>query len=110
MGSLVDGTATLRVPTVTLDELIEQAGFPPPDFVKMDIEGAEARALAGAQGVLGSRASTWFIALHGPAPALATTCLLLSAGFDVRDLDGRTIREDSAATLSEIYAVKTHQR
>jgi FkbM family methyltransferase len=110
MGSLVDGEATLRVPTVTLDELVDQAGFAPPDFLKMDIEGAEALALSGARGVLGSRASTWFIALHGTVPAKASASVLLRSGFDVFDLGGKAVDEDTAATLSEIYAVKAGHR
>lgn len=38
------------VPTVTLDHLLNH--FPAPDVVKIDIEGAEALALAGATSVL----------------------------------------------------------
>jgi FkbM family methyltransferase len=106
MGALVDGEAVLRVPTITLDGLVDQAGFMAPDFVKMDVEGAEGMVLAGAQGVLSSRASMWFIALHGPEPAKVATKALLRAGFDLFDLDGKTISEDSAVRLCEIYALK----
>jgi FkbM family methyltransferase len=110
MGSLVEGDAMLRVPTVTIDSLVEMAGFLPPDFVKMDIEGAEVLALAGSQTVLGLRASTWFIALHGPAPARATAEALLRIGFDVFDLDGKAVDAESAAALSEIYAANSFHR
>lgn len=41
------------VPTVTLDLLLEH--FPPPDVLKIDVEGAEALVLAGAAKVLALR-------------------------------------------------------
>lgn len=42
--------ATELVPTVSLDWLA--AHFPPPDILKIDVEGAEAQVLAGASSVL----------------------------------------------------------
>jgi FkbM family methyltransferase len=38
------------VPLVTLDELLEE--FPPPNVLKIDVEGAELRVLEGAKGML----------------------------------------------------------
>ena len=40
--------------------------FRRPDFIKMDIEGADADALAGAERVLKEARPTWLIELHGP--------------------------------------------
>ncbi len=40
--------ATLKVATVTIDELVEELHLERVDFIKMDIEGAEQEALAGA--------------------------------------------------------------
>lgn len=48
------------VPTVRLDD------YPSPDFVKMDIEGAEGLALRGADRILSKQETIWYIELHGP--------------------------------------------
>lgn len=43
-----DSTKKETVPVRSLDELVEQEGFPVPNIIKMDIEGGEKSALAGA--------------------------------------------------------------
>ena len=107
MGSIGERDSALQVSTFTLDSLVEGAGLPPPDFVKMDVEGAEGLVLAGARNILRSQPSTWFVAVHGPGPARATTRALLDAGCTVRDLSNNPVDEEAAASLDEIYAVKT---
>lgn len=47
------------VPTVTLDS------YPTPDFIKMDIEEAETRAIEGSQRILRDHKTSWLISLHG---------------------------------------------
>ncbi|WP_035043124.1 FkbM family methyltransferase [Desulfovibrio sp. X2] len=53
-GSCIDesNSATVKIRTVTLDSAVAAAGLDRVDFIKMDIEGAELRALRGAEGVL----------------------------------------------------------
>lgn len=53
-GSCIDesGGASFKIRTTTLDTAVAQAGLERVDFVKMDIEGAELRALKGAEGLL----------------------------------------------------------
>ncbi|MCK1554413.1 FkbM family methyltransferase [Bradyrhizobium sp. 177] len=43
------------------------AHFPVPDLIKMDIEGAETRAFAGASRLLSERRTAIFLALHDHA-------------------------------------------
>ena len=107
MGSLVAGDTLLRVPTFRIDDLAAHFGFPPPDFVKMDVEGAEESVLNGASRVLKSRASVWFVALHGPDVARRTVQILEGFGFIVRDMDGRKVDEASVTTLSEMFAERS---
>ena len=47
---------SLDVSTTTIDAYLHQAKLPPPDFVKIDIEGAEVDALSEAKSVLSSDA------------------------------------------------------
>ncbi len=50
LASSSDGAETIRVPVVTLDHVA--ANNPPPDIVKIDVEGAEALVFAGAASLL----------------------------------------------------------
>jgi FkbM family methyltransferase len=59
----------LRVRTTTLDELLadgERAGDSAPVLVKLDIEGAEADALAGGSRLLAEARPALVLSLHGP--------------------------------------------
>lgn len=47
-----DGGETVQVRTVTLDELAENHDFPRVDLLKLDIEGFEPEAIAGAKSIL----------------------------------------------------------
>jgi len=54
MGSLIEhpGTKQVEVPVTTIDILVEELRLPRVDFIKMDIEGAEREALAGARSTM----------------------------------------------------------
>lgn len=57
-------TASITVPTCTLDEVARESGAAP-TVLKIDVEGAEGRVLAGASNSLGSRAvREVFLELH----------------------------------------------
>jgi FkbM family methyltransferase len=43
---------SVQVPLTTIDRIAAELGLPRVDFIKMDVEGAEVKALAGAAGVL----------------------------------------------------------
>ena len=102
MGSL-GGGATLNVPTMALDEL-KSKGFPVPELIKMDVEGAEALVLEGARDVLKAGKAVWFIALHGREATERSFRILKDSGYGVYRLDGTAVTEAGGAG-TEIYAV-----
>ena len=61
------GSDTVRQPVhiTTLDQDIREAALPPPDFMKIDIEGFEIEALRGASHTLTSHSPALFLEMHG---------------------------------------------
>jgi hypothetical protein len=55
--------ARFAVPTTTLDALCDQYGLRP-DLVKIDVEGAESKVLAGSVLLAGSRQTRYLVELH----------------------------------------------
>ena len=103
-GHLLPG-GELKVETVSLDELVGQGKLPMPDFMKMDIEGAEVRALNGARKLLAQRHPTIFLGTHAMTDLGCNThepcCRLL------RELGYRlaAIGADTLEATDEILAV-----
>jgi hypothetical protein len=67
------------------------ARFGKPDFIKMDIEGAEARALKGASHTLRNLRPAWLIELHGSECEREVKALLQEAGYAFFDLQGAAL-------------------
>jgi FkbM family methyltransferase len=83
MGSLSTGS-DIAVATDTLDRVVRGGIAPPPDFIKMDIEGGEDDALAGATEVLQTPGLVLVLSTHGWAHHEHCWSLLERAGFDLR--------------------------
>jgi FkbM family methyltransferase len=88
MAALDDG-GTLEVQTATVDGLIAD-GVPEPDFIKCDVEGAEARVVHGAQSVIARRHPIWLLETFEDA----VLALMESQGYSahVHAEDGRIVR------------------
>jgi FkbM family methyltransferase len=56
----LDDKGPLSVMTKTVDRLIEE-GVPEPDFIKCDVEGAEARVVRGALALISRRHPIWLL-------------------------------------------------
>lgn len=93
-------TGRLQVKTIALDELVASGELPPPDSIKMDIEGGEAAALSGAQSVLKQHHPAIFLATHGSSVHHECCRLLYSLDYELQPLDGNNIQ-----SCSEILAV-----
>jgi FkbM family methyltransferase len=95
-GATPKQSGTLHVPVRSLDSLADAGEIPPPDFIKMDIEGAEADALIGGKRLLARARPVMVIELHHTYDAVATAiadldCVihpLLPAGADPSSTDG----------------------
>lgn len=83
----------IEVETTSLDEFIKQ-GNPLPDLIKMDIEGAEFDALAGAKELLKRKKPVIFLATH--SNELRADCLKLIAehGYSIKPIGSQSL-EDS---------------
>jgi len=85
MGHLKDrGSCT--VSTTTLDHLLQQQRIAPPDYIKMDIEGAEFNALLGARNCFATHRPTLFLATHSRELTQDCSELLCSWGFELASI------------------------
>ena len=97
MGCLSSG-GQLRVQTASLDSLLAQGKILPPDYIKMDIEGAELLALKGAEQCIRQYRPEIFLATHGPEIHSECCRLLDGWGYDCQILE---LNEDG---LGEVVA------
>ena len=102
MGHMVAADGKLQVRTVALDELIDTGDIPTPDYMKIDIEGAEALALSGAKAMLAKSHPTIFLATHGSGIHRECCRLLQSLDYRLQPIDGMDLEESS-----EILATHT---
>ncbi|HEY0306637.1 MAG TPA: FkbM family methyltransferase [Acidobacteriaceae bacterium] len=73
--------STVRVEVVRLDTFIATKGVPPPNVIKMDVEGAEALALEGARSLLLQHGPLLIIELHGAEVACQVLQVLWSVNY-----------------------------
>lgn len=86
MGRLAD-EGTLAVELVSLDELSAKGNLDRPDYIKIDVEGAELSVLRGARVLLADACPTIFLATHGSEVHSECLSLLQSLGYICRPLD-----------------------
>lgn len=80
--NLLPGTEMRRV--VRLEDYVREVSIPPPDLIKMDIEGFEVKALQG-MGSLLSKARGIIMETHGSSLHENTIQILTNAGFHILD-------------------------
>lgn len=80
-----------QVRAVTVDELVATGQAPRPDYIKIDIEGAEGRALAGARSTLDRHHPTMFVATHGPKVHEECRRVLEALAYQLQPLDGESV-------------------
>jgi FkbM family methyltransferase len=79
-----DGSRSVR--TVTLDGLVSAGTVPAPDYLKIDVEGAELRVLRGGAKVIRASRPIIFLAVHTPELARLCGKMLTALGYNVRPI------------------------
>jgi len=92
MGHLAD-SGELKVKMVCLDDMLSEGKINPPDFIKVDVEGAEFLALSGARKLLAEYHPILFLDTHNREAHQATIRLLKDFGYHFDVLDGKPIAE-----------------
>jgi len=85
-----EGSKTVEC--ATLDALAAEGEIPPPDVIKMDVEGAELLVLRGGEATIRTHRPTLFIATHGADVHAACVAWLEEAGFRLDNLDGESVQ------------------
>ncbi len=76
-----------QVRTQTLDSFVFDDGQPPPDLIKIDVEGAEAMVLRGGEAVIAKFHPILLMELHGPKHAADVWDLLQNNGYQWTYID-----------------------
>lgn len=84
IGTVQDEIKTILVPVRRLDTVIAEQALPDPHLIKIDVEGAEADVLRGAEQTLRRARPILLIELHGTNAAVADALDLL--GYEARVL------------------------
>lgn len=79
------------VKAVVLDRLVREGGLPAPDYVKVDVEGAERQVLSGARRILEEAHPTLFLATHGEEVHRECCEFLSSLGYQLQSLDAEDL-------------------
>jgi FkbM family methyltransferase len=75
----------IEVRATALDDLIELQQLRPPDFIKMDIEGAEVDAIKGMRSVMGRYRPAILVELHGQTAARETLAAADWNGYEFEE-------------------------
>ena len=91
--SAINGQDAARCPSMmvegsTLDSVVFERKLPPPDLIKIDVEGAEALVLEGASRLLSAHAPIIILEIHGPASARKTWAILGNLNYRWLKLTG----------------------
>ena len=82
-----------------IDSLLQNREIPPPNVVKIDVEGGELDVLSGALEMLRMSRPTIFLEAHGSALEKACSQQLLRLGYKIRRIERDIRGEESARHL-----------
>ncbi len=85
-----------------LDELRESFRLPPPDLVKVDVEGAEGAAIHGMASTLKTHRPMLLMEIHGAGAAREVASVLDPLGYQYQEAEGGARFEDSSELASSL--------
>lgn len=91
----------LELTTITLDDFA--ATHPAPDFIKIDVEGEEARVLEGARTLLRDNKPIICCELHSDAAARQVCSILAEYDYRLTTLDSRPFHLSSPVVPGEVH-------
>jgi FkbM family methyltransferase len=95
----------LNVPSITLDAVLER-GTPPPDLIKVDVEGAARLVFLGATKLLNDVCPAIYVELHGPEEQRAIRDQLLRRGYVAETTTGEVVSDPTAGWYSPLWCYK----
>ena len=99
MGHIAE-TGEIKVKQVRLDDLIASGEIKPPDYMKIDVEGAEGEVLSGARTLLENHQPILFLDTHQREAHNATVAILTELDYDIVCLDGKPLPESKELIAS----------
>jgi FkbM family methyltransferase len=98
-------TPRITVETVRADALVERGELLRPDFIKVDVQGHGARALAGARVSIEKKRPLILFSNHSKGEADGTRRLLQPLGYEPFDVEGKRISWDAFQDLGHNSAI-----
>jgi FkbM family methyltransferase len=89
----ISSQGNLQVKTVSLDDLISKGEIPTPDYLKIDVEGAEMQVFSGAKSLLKNAHPTILLATHGRDVHQQCCQLLTSLGYQLQPIGSKSLEE-----------------
>ncbi|MHB8468726.1 MAG: FkbM family methyltransferase [Gaiellaceae bacterium] len=100
----------IAVEVVTIDELVDAQAIRPPNFVKVDVEGAELDVLHGMRRTIKRHRPSLLIELHWVGPSFVKLANELLGGYDLSPLsDDPAFRLDAIAYGHVLATAKSRQ-
>jgi FkbM family methyltransferase len=96
----VGGAAEVEVEARTLDSLLGTT--PPPDFIKIDVEGAAGSVLRGAEKILSDHRPIVYLELHGRDEQAAVSNLLSKFAYKAETVAGNAVPDPEAGWFSPL--------
>lgn len=100
-GHLSQTKGNIMVNTVSIDELIRNGDAPAPDYMKIDVEGAELLVLKGARSTLSNCDVEIFLATHNSKIHIDCCNFLAFLNYKLKVIVG-----DDLSSATEIFAYK----